>query len=152
MSDTESDFMDIMNYIDKATTAVVSTINDDGTPQAAVVYIVAGSDHTAYFVTKDSTRKYQNILKRPQVSLTMYNERDTSTLQVIGEAFTSDMEHMISYVLDRVKKEHAIRAEWLPPVTKLRDGKLKIVGVKIIHARIAEYAGVGVGGPKFTVV
>lgn len=149
MDESGDEYNQIMSYIDSHPTAVVSSINDDGTPHAAVVYAVTASHHTICFVTRNLTRKYQNMYQRPAVSITIFDERDSSTLQATGQAFVANDDHMLNYVMDKVSKLHAARADWLPPIKKLREsGDFVVIGIELTTARLAAYAGMDIGNKE----
>lgn len=134
----------IMTYIDNNPMAVLSTVNDDGTPYGAVVYVCTVGELVC-FVTKNQTQKYQNIIKRPAISLTIGNEKESSTLQVTGQAFALEDAQLLDMAMKRMQAIHAMRAEWLPPLAKLRAGSYAMMGVKIIHARLGEFRGLDIG-------
>jgi len=151
MDEANPAYNKIMNYIEHNPAAVLSTLGEDGAPHGAVVYVCTASHHTLCFVTKNQTKKYFNITKQPKVSLTFYDERESSTLQATGRAFVADDTQMVNYVLDKITKMHAIQAFWKPPVTKIHDGEYVVVGVELDSARLAEYQGMDTGsGGVFT--
>ena len=150
MDEASPAYTKIMDYIDHYPAAVLSTVDKDGIPHGAVIYVCTTSHSTLCFVTKNVTKKYANIADRPTVSLTFFDERQSSTLQVQGKAFIASDSKMVDYVLNRVKKIHALQAEWLPPVSKIQNGEYAVVGIEIQHARLAEYQGIGIGGATFT--
>ncbi len=150
MDETNPNYSKIMEYIDHNPAAVLSTVDKDGTPHGAVIYVCTASHGMLCFVTKNVTKKYANIAERSTVSLTFFDEHQSSTLQVQGRAFITEDTKMIDYVLDRTKKIHALQAEWLPPVSKITDGEYAVVGIEVQHARLAEYQGIGMSSATFT--
>ncbi|MFI5270430.1 MAG: pyridoxamine 5'-phosphate oxidase family protein [Candidatus Saccharimonadales bacterium] len=145
MDEANPNYAEIMDYIDSNPLAVIGTTGEDGTMHAAVVFMYRASHGTVCFVTKNSTRKYKNIIANPQVTLTIFNEKETSTLQASGRAFEADDPKMISYVMKKIDDSHVSRAGWFPPVSKLREGSNVIMGVEITKARLARYGGFGIG-------
>ena len=139
-----------MTYIDNNPAAVLSTVDDAGKPHGAVIYVCTASHGTVCFVTKNLTRKYVNITERPDVHLTFFNERESSTLQLEGTATVTDDPAMIDYVMKKMTQSHAIQSDWLPPVTKVQAGEYVIIGVKIVNARLAEFGGSSGDGKTFT--
>lgn len=144
MADSEAYFK-IMNYIEQNPLATLGTVNDDGTPHGAVVYICALSNQTVCFITKNLTQKYINVTERPAVSLTIGNDKDSSTLQITGQASVVDNAELMDTILKKITQVHARMAEWLPPLAKLRAGNYAIIAVKITHARLGEYKGLDIG-------
>jgi general stress protein 26 len=150
MDESSNEYDKVMSYIDAHPVAVLSTINSDGTPHSAVVYVVTASHHTICFITRNLTRKYQNLYERSEVSIAIYDERDSSTLQATGKAFVANNDNMLEYVLDKISKIHAERADWQPPIKKLREsGDYVVIGIELSTARLAEYQGLDAEGSDF---
>jgi len=149
MDESGSDYQKIMRYVDDNPVAVIGTTNDDGSPHAAAVYVCTASHHSICFITRNLTKQYQNMYARPQVSVTIYNERDSSTLQATGTAFVVNDPHIMDYVTDKVNSIHAIHAEWISPIAKLRNsGDLVVIGIEFDYARLAEYHGLDVNAEE----
>ncbi|MET0779783.1 MAG: pyridoxamine 5'-phosphate oxidase family protein [Candidatus Saccharimonadales bacterium] len=144
MDETDPNYSKIMAYIDRNPAAVLSTINDDGTPYGAVVYVCSASHRTVCFVTKRRTQKYKDIDQRPIVSLTFFNEKEGSTLQTTGAATITNDHQMIDYVMDKIAKSHVMQAGWQAPVTKLEGSDYLVVGVKLDTVRLTEFQGAGI--------
>jgi len=143
--DKES-YSKILSYIDQHPIATLGTINPDGSPHGAVVYICADNHQgTIYFVTKQETKKYQNLLGRDRVSITVVNPMDNSTLQADGRAFTVQNPAVIDMVMKKIAHEHVSAKDWLPPIAKLRAGAYEVVGVTLARARLAEFQGMAIG-------
>jgi general stress protein 26 len=143
MDEASPDYARIMGYIDRNPAAVLSTVNDDGTPHGAAVYVIRLSHQTLCLVTKTETLKYHNLTQRATVALTFYNELETSTLQIIGNAYRSESDQMVEFTLTKLTKAHAIQTGWVPPVTKVQAGEYAVIGIDILHARLSEYQGAG---------
>lgn len=135
----------VMSYIKHNPMAVVGTINDDGTPHGAIVYVVPVGDRTVYFVTKTLTQKYTNLSKRPIISLTIGNDKESSTLQATGRASLVSDPKMLDMAMRKITQVHAMMVEWLPPLAKLRAGNYAIIKVDITHARLGEFKDSDIG-------
>lgn len=143
MEDTGSNYQTIADYIEARPAAVISTINADGTPQSSVVYVFPISHHTICFVTRNLTQKYQNIFDRPDVSVTIYDKHDLSTLQASGTAFVANDEHMLNYTLDKIDKLFEIRGDSISPIGKMQSsGDYVLIGVELKKARLTSYQGI----------
>lgn len=138
-----------MGYIERNPAAVLSTASNKG-PHGAVVYVVPASHGTLCFVTKDKTQKYTNLTQHPTVSLTFFNEKEGTTLQATGKAYVAKNTELKDFVLEKMRKAHAVMAEWLPPVTQQTAGEFVVIGVELTHARLTEFRGLGIGEPTFT--
>jgi general stress protein 26 len=136
----------IQTYIDHNPIATFGTINADGSPYGAVVYICADSRRPlVYFITKQATRKYENLIERNQVSLTVVNPSEGSTLQASGRAFEVQDPATIDMVMKKIAREHVSALEWLPPIAKLRAGAYVIIGIDLTYARLAQFNGMVIG-------
>ena len=145
MNESSAEYQKVMSYIDAHPAAVVSTTNDDGTPQASVVYAFTVSHHTVCFVTRNLTHKYQNIFERPEVAVTIFDERDISTLQATGTAFVATDEHMLSYVMNKVEELYKVRGDSTSPIDKMQHaGDYVLIGIEINKAKLTLYQGIDV--------
>jgi len=149
MDETTAEYQKVMAYVEAHPAAVVSAVNDDGTPHSAVVYVFPISHHTVCFVTRNLTRKYQNIFERPAVSLTIYDRHDLSTLQASGTAFIANDEHMLSYTLGKIDKMMEIRGDSISPIGKMQSsGDYVLVGIELSKATLTMYQGIDVNIDK----
>ncbi len=153
MEESSPDYVKITSYIERNPAAVLGTSGADG-PHGAVVFVIPASHGTVCFVTKNETKKYQNIMEQPLVSLTIFNEHESTTLQATGKAYLADNSTGLKeIVMDKITKGHAMMSDWLPPVTKIEEGEYVIIGIELNHARLTDYggaAGPGMGGPTVT--
>lgn len=152
MDEANPDYVKIMGYVDHNPATVLSTVDGDGRPQGAVIFVCTASNNTLCFVTKTGTKKYHDLTAHPDVSLTFFNERESSTLQAAGRAYVAADNTLVDYVFDKLKKAHAMQADWLPPVTKVQEGEYAVIGIELSWMRLSEFGGMGVGGPTVTEV
>ena len=136
----------IRSYVDKNTIATLGTINEDGVIHSAAIYVCADEDQPiVYFLTKQGTRKLKNLRTHPQVSLTIVNPSENSTLQADGEAFEVSEGHVIDSVMGKISREHDYANDWLPPIAKIRAGAYVVVGITLTSARLAHFKGKSIG-------
>ena len=120
---------------------VVSTANNNSLPHSAAVYVVAVSAKQLFFITKRDTRKLKDIDENPNVSITIVNPHDNSTLQAHGKAHTINNAAEIEMVMEKMTKVHAHSPDWLPPLAKFRAGPYEVVEIKLSKARLATFKG-----------
>ena len=77
---------DLLNFIRKQSMAVISTVNEAGRPESALVEFVALDDLTLLFDTFSNKRKYRNVSRDPHVSFVIGWNSDNRTLQYEGVA------------------------------------------------------------------
>lgn len=136
----------VESFIDHNSLGVLGTVNDDGTPHGAVVNMCT-IDHNpvVYFITKNGTQKYKNLVARPTVSITIFDGQDNSTLQAKGQASVVQDAVTLDKITTRITRSLAVTSEWLPPLTKIRAGEYAMIGVELTSARLAEYKGKEIG-------
>jgi len=150
IDESSPNYAKIMDYINRNPAAVLSTIGGDG-PRGTVIYVIPASHGTLCFVTKNQTNKYANLVAHPSVSLTFFVERESSTLQISGEAYVAgDDQNLKEIVMQKITKAHATIADWLPPVTKIANGEYVVIGIEIKYARLTDYGSMGMSGPSIT--
>lgn len=150
MDEANPNYTKIMEYIERNPAAVLSTTSEDG-PHGAVVYLIPASHGTLCFVTKSQTKKYQNIVDHGSVSLTFFNERESTTLQITGNAYVADNSHGLKeIVMEKMTRSHAMVSSWLPPVTKIESGEYAVIGIEIKYARLSDFGATGISGPTIT--
>ncbi len=142
----KSAYSKILAYIDQHPIATISTVDSNGSPHGAVVYVcVDNHNPVVYFITKQETRKYKNLQDRSSVSVTIVNPVDNSTLQADGRAFTVQDAIIVNMVMEKIARNHISAREWLPPIAKLRAGAYEVVGIELSRARLAEFQGMTIG-------
>ncbi len=149
------DRLKVMRYIDEHPVVILGTIDDYNRPHGTVIYAVSGDHQTkmhVYFLTKSDTAKFHNLIARPAVSITAYDEHQVSTLQAQGHAAVEKDPRVIDMVMKQLTRTHAHAEEWLPPIAKLRAGNYMLVGITVSHARLGEFGGKRIGDDIFTEV
>lgn len=139
----------VMSYVDVNPIATIGTINSDGTPHGAIVYACT-DDHQAivYFLTKIETTKYKNLTSNPQVSLTITNPMENSTLQASGVAEQIQDAGVLDMAMKKLTRLHVNAYEWLPPIAKIRAGAYVLVGITLQSARLAQFQGMSIGDER----
>lgn len=98
---------ELYDFLNATPLMVISTINADGTPEAAVVGFGQTKDLQILIGTNKTTRKYQNLMRDPHVALVIGWDKG-QTVQMQGEARELG-EHELDIVRDNywVKNPHA---------------------------------------------
>lgn len=136
----------ILTYIDHNPIATLGTIGENGAPHGAAVYVCTDDyRHVIYLLTKTKTQKYKNLKDHNQVSITIVNPNENSSLQMSGRAFTVNDPKVIDTAMKKINRTHASAPEWLPPLAKLNAGAYVLVGVEIASARLAQFKGMAIG-------
>ncbi|HTD98876.1 MAG TPA: pyridoxamine 5'-phosphate oxidase family protein [Mucilaginibacter sp.] len=75
----------VYQFIKQHKLGVVSTINSENEPEAALVGIAVSEDFEIIFDTVKTSRKYHNMLQNPKVAIVVGWDNET-TVQYEGEA------------------------------------------------------------------
>jgi len=128
-------------FLKKQDTAVIATVDVEGRPHNSVIYYVVGRDLMLHFVTKSSTVKYKNMLTNPYVSICVYDESKRFTIQATGKATElKEEDEQIEVLNELAKVRHNDHESWLPPISKLKAGKLVVVRVELSGIRLSDFA------------
>lgn len=147
MNDTVSK-QDFIEYITANPIATLGTVNEDGAPFGTIVYVTCINTEKLYFVTKRETLKYQNIQRNSNVSITIVNIDDNSTLQAGGVAKTIEDGETISAVMADMARIYGKSADYLPPIAKIRAGAYEVVEITLNVLRLATFKGARAGDPN----
>jgi len=141
MSSAEN-YEKIREYISAHPIATIGTVDSKGDPRGAAVYICPDDQrHIIYFLTKNETDKYKNLIAHETVSVTVVNPAGNSTLQATGKAFTVRDAHALDLITKRMVDANPEVSEWIPPISRLEAGQYVVVGINLSHARLAEFQG-----------
>lgn len=138
-----------LNFLRAHPLAALSTINEDGTPHAAPIYVYADDDLTFYFIAETSTRKFTNLKHQPRVALTVADDEQQTTVQVTGRAELMSEPKRVDWVYTQLAK---LRPKddlgWLPPVTKVNEGEMMILELIPDWVRYADFKHHDLTNPK----
>ncbi len=120
---------------------VLSTITPDEEPHGVVIYYVPDEKLNIYFITREGTRKCDNIRHNNIVSLTAFNSMNQSSIQAIGHCMQignkTELNNLAGEILNI---SNTTSLQKLPPLTKLSAGPY--IGFKIVpdQIRMAVYS------------
>lgn len=135
----EEDKQKVLKYIHEHPEAVISTVNPDHTPHGAVVYVYATDLKRLYFLTKTGTQKFINLKDHSPVSVTIFDPRENSTLQIGGKSYIETDPHVISSTMQKLMEVHVHASHWIPPIARVEAGDFVLVGIIPTNMRLAEY-------------
>lgn len=115
---------DALNFLQGNPLGALATLNREGLPDVSAIYFFTEKDFTCYFVTKSDTRKYQNCLKNPNVTLLSFSEKDLISVEINGTVETVvdtlEVARSVERFQDRVSTRKA--GYWIPPISQLKAG------------------------------
>ncbi len=117
---------------------VLSTVTENNKPWGSAIYFVVDEDFNIFFVTRMKTFKYQNLDANPYVALTVADEENQTTVQLMGKISKVPAEDYMDIVFTRLA---AIQPKgdinWSPPLMKVHKGDympLRITPSKLQYA------------------
>lgn len=119
---------------------VISTVNEESKakPQSATVYYVYNDKLDIFFVTRSSSRKYNNIQSNSNASFVITGEHPPKTIQLEGnvEEVTNPDEQITYY-----EKLMSLASENnpMPPVTQIASGELVFFKLIVMWARFGNF-------------
>lgn len=117
---------------------VISTVNVDNRPESALVYYTFDQNLNIYFATKDSSRKYKNILKNANVAFVIATEHPPQTLQLEGIASvhndTEEQKHLFQELVGLASNKH-----FSAPIAQQSNGGLQFVKISPTWVRFGNF-------------
>lgn len=103
-------------------------MSGEGKPQSAFVYFAFDENLNIYFVTKDSSRKYKNILDNKNVAFVFATENPPQTFQMEGEASVhsdiEDQKRLFQELVGLASAKH-----FSPPISQQANGGLQFLKI-----------------------
>jgi len=140
-----SDFSDrqqrIYGFLHSNPIGVLSSVSPDGEPHGSVIYFTIDNDFQVSFVTKQDTRKYDNLKRHDHVLLTVYEPQAQTVAQVTGKAVEIKDSFEINAVAGAILAASLKTSDGgLPPISKLEAGSFVGFRINPDQIRLAVYA------------
>ncbi|MEN9881133.1 MAG: hypothetical protein RLZZ308_316 [Candidatus Parcubacteria bacterium] len=118
---------------------VLSTVNRDGNPESASMYYVYDDELAIYFVTREGSRKYNNIIHNPHVCFVVTRTSPAHTVQLEGVAHEVADAHEEQEFFGRLISL-AVDGNFVPPVSQREEeGRIVFVKMKTQWARFGNF-------------
>jgi len=130
---------DAIEFLKTNRLGVVATVNSERRPECATVHYFFDEDSWAiYLITRDSSRKYKNMIENPNVAFVVGTEMGRSTIQIEGMAHIIDKEETEEFI----KKSHVLKlvdnmvGDKTDPFFDFTGSDFKIFHIRISWARM----------------
>lgn len=111
----------IYSFIKQHKLAVLSTLSNDGKPQAALVGFAVSGDLEIIFDTVKTSRKYQNLLKNSSVALVIgWNNETTVQYEGIAAELIGDDAYYYKEIYFEVYKDGRERDKTWPDIVHFK--------------------------------
>lgn len=116
---------------------ILSTINKDGSPDAAAIYFLKEKD-TIYFLSSKETAKSHNIELNPKVTLTVTEEKRGICFQAKGEAKIK--KGYITTIVPKMAKKLNVKDKIVSTLPLLKHrGEHVVIEIKLDKIRMRTY-------------
>lgn len=130
----------VRDFLEEHPVATLATADENAIPQASTIYFVLDDDFNFYFITKEETQKFKNLIANKHAALAIHEVASQRTVQVTG---TAVLVKEVDKFLDIFDKIVAISAGETnsdrPPVSKLFAGDYVLFRLTPSSVRLAEY-------------
>lgn len=141
MDKQQQDYLKIMDFIDQHPVAVLGTLDETGSPYGAVIYVTTGGEEaTVYFITKNDTAKFKNLLHQKLASLTIADPDTMETMQARGKIGLVTDAVIADSVHRKISAAHDPLLDWLPPIAQIKAGQYETVALTLTYARLSDYS------------
>lgn len=120
-TNTLSDDIRVKTFLERNPLGTLATLAPDGRVALATLFFLKGEGLMSFFVTKTTTRKYENILKNPQGTVLVSNVEELTTLELSGriEVVTDS-----ATIIDTITRFQALAQKskagyWVPPASQV---------------------------------
>ncbi len=137
----------IYDFLKAYPIGVLSTVDPNGNPHAAVIYFTVDEEFNITFVTKHDTKKYDNLKRHNHVMLVAFEPVSQTTTQITGtvEEITDESEAQRAFH-DMLANAEKTSEEGVPPISKLYAGGYTTLRIKPVQIRMAVFIRPDPGG------
>lgn len=119
---------------------VISSVTPDREPHGVVVYYLPDEKLNLYFLTREGTRLYDNVVHSSYICVTSFNSLNQSTLQACGYCKRLTDPREINSIAGKILEiSNTTSLQKLPPVTKLSAGLYAGFKIEPQQLRMASY-------------
>ncbi len=125
-----------LEFLKRNILAVVSTVTSDGKPNAATVLYHVDDDLNFYFVTRKSSRKFENLAANNNVAIVVGVGGEPRTIQMEGQAQQS--EGVLAKFMENLGKLGDLEKLYFGPFLHIPGLDFTIFRVRIDWLRIVD--------------
>lgn len=137
----------IYDFLKAYPIGVLSTVDPNGNPHGAVIYFSVDEEFNLTFVTKNETKKYDNLKRHNHVMLVAFEPISQTTTQITGTVEeitdTNEAQKAFQGLLVNASKTSE---EGVPPISKLYAGGYTSLRIKPVQIRMAVFIRPDPGG------
>lgn len=151
---TKSDKLAIRNarayaFLQDHPAGVLATVDPNGYPHAAVIYYTADEYLTGTFLTKEGTKKSDNLAHNNRAMLTVFDEALQTEVQITGVVSeVTDGDELSKMFRHMLRTSLHSGRNAIPPAVKLPGNRFIGYRLKPAQVRISVYTRPDLRGPQ----
>jgi len=132
----------VWEWLSKHPLATLATVSATGAPQLATVYTYVDQNHHCYLITKEETRKYQNVQRTTTVALSWFDSVDMVSCEIAGMASVVQSGEEVLAAITQLQELIAKQKPgyWIPPVGQGNGGNYAVLQIIPEIVRYADYS------------
>ena len=117
------------------------SVDEEGSPCLASVYVFIEPDFSCYFITKTQSRKFENVQARPSCALLSSSEETLFSVEVKGQVSVVGDTLMVVAITDRFREMIAREKGnfWEPPIAQIQSGEYVVCTLTPQSVRISNF-------------
>jgi general stress protein 26 len=132
----------IYDFISSNQTGVLASVDPNGDPNATVIYhTIDKHDFGISFLTKDRTKKYDNLTRKNHVVLVIFDASTQTVAQIFGKAKEIKDHAEINKIAKSINAASLAATKYDPvPIAKLAAGNYTAFKIQPDQIRMAIYS------------
>ena len=128
-------------FMQKHPIGILSSVTPDGDPHGVAIYYTFDNNFHIYFLSRERTRKCENISRNNHVMLSAVDPKTQTSLQISATCSQVTDPKQIKQLLDEIINiSMKTSGGKLPPVSKITTGSLVAIKLIPVQMRMATYA------------
>lgn len=110
----------------------LATLSKDRVPELSVVYFFLDTDFNCFFITKTSTRKFENINNNPTGTLMVADEDSLTSVELYGTIEIVMEPTEIARIITEFQNIASVRKfdYWVPPLSQVEGNQFAVCKLK----------------------
>lgn len=137
----------IHDFLQANPVGVLTTVDPNGDPHATVIYFSIDPQFNILFMTKNETKKYDNLLHNNHAMLLVYDTPTQTTVQITAKAIEqTDKTEIGKAFVESLRTAKAKSESGIPPILKLHAGDYTAFVLRPVRIRMAMFIRPDPGG------
>lgn len=119
--------------------AVIATASQSGEPHAAAINYIADDWCNVFFLAREHTQKFENLMRNPSCWLIVSDPHYVSSVEVRGPAIRIDNEARITRLLGEFSKSIRSNSPWPLPIMRRQGSEAHLFELKPQYIVYADF-------------